>query len=128
MKSERGSRGGQVMKLEINRAEWLRGTAPRPSHLLQANGKRCCVGILGRALGIPDATMLDRQTARHAPAEEWPVWLNEPGPWGRSQASLLYGSNDDSDDVDREPRIAAIFARCGVEVTFVDGPEPKAVA
>lgn len=136
------------MKLEINRAEWLRGEKHESCLLRDIDGKRCCLGIYGRALGIPDHVMLDAgQPERPKEDEEdpsdpddlactgkselWPDWLAIAvgTPDRPTDEWRLISTNDDPDmsGEEREKMIASLFARHDVEVTFVDGPAPEPV-
>jgi hypothetical protein len=135
------------VKLEINRAEWLRGDNMHSCLLRERDSKRCCLGIYGRALGIPDRFMLEEvepvrweadsrdgdefNAGRNEAGQLWPSWLCLPAGFraSRTDEQRIIEVNDDPDldEPERETAIASIFARHGVEVAFVDGPEPKTV-
>jgi hypothetical protein len=119
------------MKLEINRAEWLRGEGGSDSALLrERDNKKCCLGFFAKALGATDDDIRDiAEPGESSTCAPWPAWVlteDDDGSMVSSDAiSALIQINDGQKllERDREERIAAIFARHGVEVTFVDGPE-----
>lgn len=128
--------GRIIMKLEINRNEWLRGEDKNSCLLRGRDGRMCCLGIYGRAIGIPIDGLLEQMEPERKEDEygryyDWPDWLGNPGyvdgkPTDEQQ---LITMNDapSVDESKREQDIAIIFARHGVEVTFYDGPEAKPV-
>lgn len=121
------------MKLIIDRRIWLRGEGDAddnpadPACLLrESDGKRCCVGIYLRALGVPDSELKgvrEAQGVRGLPADaHWLVDSHEHRMIQNSQAGLdLYDLNDAKrpGGVVREARIRKKFAEHGVEVRFV---------
>lgn len=117
------------MNLIINRAEWLRGEGPDDSFLLRTkDNKRCCVGIYLRELGVPDSVLSGMGAADQPRVAD----KLDPEHWLLSDdhtATELYDTNDteiqpDSDDPiyrdesEREAKIARLFAKHGVFVTF----------
>ena len=116
-----------VTAFVIKRSEWLRGEGVERSYLLRgSDGKRCCVGIYARALGIPDSAIR---------GFSWPYsggQIRNPCAWDTddSEASWLNSlsadtlsvENDDkfTSDPEREIAIANIFANVGITVTFED--------
>ena len=98
------------MNFVIRRDEWLRGEGFNQSSLLRTrDGKRCCIGIYGRALGIPDEDMRDVPAA---PVNDprWPQWIGDG----------IYEANDQIglDEERREARITKIFGKHGDSVVF----------
>ena len=115
------------MKLIIDRREWLRGEGPGPSKLLRgSDGKRCCVGIFARALGVPDEKILDcTWPGQMRISMSKPVWQADEAPWllvhvNDDTAELSYFNDDPRlDETTRERLIAERFTEHGVEVTFI---------
>lgn len=107
------------MNLEISRREWLRNEGMIASRLLRPrDGKRCCVGIYCRALGISDSVLWDRSWPCVGELE-FPTWLTE-GPDIFTDNLAVTNDLPGLTEDDREYQIAAVFARHGVVVTFVD--------
>jgi len=118
------------MKLTIDRKVWLRGEGGAASKLLRANdGKRCCVGIYLVALGVTDELLTEVSVAhgtgslRRFVADHTPWLANTHVTDASADANYLYSRNDDRgiEESYRERNIAAIFAKHGVEVEFIDG-------
>ena len=132
------------MDMVIDRTEWLRGEGTVKSFLLrESDGKRCCVGIYARALGVPDTQTLNCPWPRqrrcychidgspfsfgvfkaHADYDDDPVvWRADEAEWLISPDHGLGGINDDPtmDETVREEAITAIFAKHGVHVSFIN--------
>lgn len=119
--------------LVIDRATWGAGQHLEGSScLLTHHGQRCCIGILGGALGVPDADLLHRWYASTLRSWPWPEALFEMSPHDRETFEwqhVLAALNDerDIDDATRESWIATGFREVlGIEVTFTgeypDGP------
>jgi hypothetical protein len=130
------------MNLIIDRKRWLRG-GDDGQLLRPMDGKMCCLGFFALACGYRP-TEIQRtgdpeETARECGEPEkptrWPRWLlgfvesdrydGVLQPRNSASCDELISANDSSiiPDPDRETRIAAIFARHGVTVRFVDEPE-----
>jgi hypothetical protein len=120
------------MKLVIERKRWLRGADN--SALLRDDGLMCCLGFYGEACGIGSDDMLDTADPEEcgtAVLSMWPAWLlgfkndsDDPDDGflrNTGDCGRLIEANDDNrlTDAVREQRIAAIFAKHGVEVEFV---------
>lgn len=129
-----------MFKLTISRKEWWRGKPN--SKLLLSNGQRCCIGIYGKAIGVPDDVMSGRGAAMASEAlqskfiargGEWLMTL-KPGPYYDSSDTAWalmrvndkggdeYSQNTDDgiSETERETIVAALFAKHDVEVTFTD--------
>ena len=126
------------MKLTIDRATWLRGEGDSESKLLrERDGKMCCLGFYAVACNIPRDRILDTET---------PALIDEEGDsraaWNRADKSgdwLFDSENEPSADCEelmvindthfnqdnairdqeREKAITEIFAKHGVEVSFI---------
>ncbi len=117
------------MKLEIDRSKWLRGEGGTRSVLYrESDGKMCCLGFYALALGASQKDICQVSEPQESTAcVPWPEWalidLPLSGPANSPETTALMTMNDHMQllDGDRERAIAAIFARHGVEVTFV-GP------
>jgi hypothetical protein len=112
------------MKFTIDRSKWQRG--PGESRLLNSHGKMCCLGFYGEACGVPtdDLFGLAYPSEVRRSSHLLPTWLEDSD----DVAELICLNDADptdeedvSDEADRERRIAAIFAKHGVEVEFIDG-------
>ena len=116
------------MRLEINRAKWLRGEGGTKSGLLRRDGKRCCLGFFAQALGARDDDVAGCSTPEDATHIHWPEWLLSElddsyiRTVDSDEAIALIRINDNRalSDAERESVVASIFARHGVEVVFID--------
>jgi hypothetical protein len=134
-----------VKSFVIDRLTWYRGHGSSASKLLREDGKMCCVGIYGRALGVPDAYLLNLGTVSNSLGEKdpygpvppparnlpWPEWTIKRQ---HGDLSDLYTVNDYqlamggggkwegviNSEADREAVIAKLFAKNGVTVTFIN--------
>ena len=111
------------MKLIIDRKEWYRGEGIEESKLLRTDGRRCCIGILGRAVGIPDHLLLSiggvgSTTHHQEAANKWPAWCQSDG----GDIRCAYGLNDrlDLSEKERERQLTELFARNDIEVEFIN--------
>lgn len=116
-----------VTEFVISRKKWLRGEGASASALYRREDrKQCCVGIYLSACGVDNETLSKGSAARLLGLSELPKWLTETND-GMIQDRFsvigsLYATNDDrgTPDPDRESRIAELFARNGVTVSFED--------
>lgn len=114
---------GRLKSFTVYRGSWLR-YGFGPSLLLSQSGKRCCVGFMAAACGIPDDTLRGVDAvARLEPIVRGvlPLSCVDNDPY-----FAAYHINDESQlsGPTREKEIVAWFATHGIEVTFVDGVEP----
>ena len=119
-----------IFAFTISRKEWLRGEGAQNSFLLrESDGKRCCVGIYAKALGVPDDKLCgciwpDPRTAGTWDAAEAPWLLSHWDAAAASEDRLHLPISNDSrnftSEIEREHLIAEEFAKHGVEVTFED--------
>jgi len=118
------------MKLVIDRSKWLRGEGDMQSRLIRpSDGKMCCLGFYGLALGVSRDAMLDRSTPAQAMrkgGDQFPPWTEAVQ--GLDEVNVCARLMSENDTVElsaaeRERRITELFALRGVEVVFVDGPE-----
>ena len=124
-----------MRKLVIDRTIWYRGQSSIGSRLLIPQdgddpGKRCCLGIYGKEIGVPD-DLLEDQTCfgnfgRYEDIPEEAHWLvttvAEFGLTNSGDAQELMMINDEEtmDEDDRELAITKYFKRHDVEVTFIN--------
>lgn len=119
-----------VTSFVIKRSEWLRGEGATESRLLRStDGKRCCVGIYARALGVPDEAVCEGLwplNANFNPERKtdcrWRIQAESEASW--LLHAMATGLSELNDGLripgNREQGIAAIFAANGVTVTFED--------
>lgn len=123
------------MKLVIDRRVWLRGEGGEGSYLLrESDGKRCCLGIYLKSLGVSDELLANQEYPVCIPSEFIPVealWLVTDDGQNSALVDDLTYLNDGiiserhafgcstKTEEDRERRIAEHFLRMGVEVEFV---------
>lgn len=121
------------MKLRINRAKWLHGEGDYVSYLLRpADGKMCCLGFYGQALGVPTETLAYKKSpvgseifCKKAP------WLGDTENFSEVCGDLMEVNDSCPDNQDktrpvnivlsepeREARLTKLFAEHGVEVEF----------
>lgn len=140
-----------VKSFIIDRTNWLRGEGSKASRLLRpTDEKMCCVGIYLKACGVPRDQLLDTAAVESRRLVSGGLSLDsvsdtklaipilpEGASWLRDDfkhcsgptpaASALYSMNDyqasDMPERYREEGIRNLFAKQGVEVTFVDGQE-----
>jgi hypothetical protein len=118
-----------MKKLVINRKKWLRGP-DRDSMLLDDHGRMCCLGFAARQLcGAKPKDIRGHSSPASKPDvfETDLAWLIKKSRGLPIQDSTvgnhLMSINDQSEgitDAKRERRIAAIFKKKGVRVTFVN--------
>lgn len=125
----------KVDKFKIDRGEWYRGKGSRGSALLLKDGMRCCLGIFGRAIGVPDKCMLgvgapdsSHETIKAYQDSEQTKWLFMKDydstfmkDYERSKdcVDLMYANDAPSlSEEEREEDIIRIFAKNGIEVSF----------
>lgn len=121
------------IKLVINRGLWHRGQGSRDSKLRRASdGKMCCLGFLGAAIGLTSEQMTDVSApwsyARKEGHDDMDyirqaAWPYKPPSWEYDLG--VYGQlteiNDERiSDAEREQKITGLMAALGIDVTFVD--------
>ena len=117
---------GETIDLVIDRREWLRGEGSVESYLLRGDGKLCCLGILGRKLGIADEYLAGRNYPRDLPLEadlmKYPEALHEAD--GNLNLACRIADTNDSEgisDAVRERDLVPLMLEAGIVVTFTDG-------
>lgn len=134
------------MNFTIDRSKWARGTNDAKL-VASEDGKMCCLGFFYLACGVARASIIDLGEPHEPfdndldlPLPKLAAFLVEEsedddeecwGAPGRSYAcsdagaDLIYANDDlDLTEVERERRIAMLFAGQGVDVAFVDSAEP----
>lgn len=120
-----------MQKLIIDRNEWLRGEGSDASYLLRAtDGKMCCLGIYALSCGLTKdmirscraptsvsrSVLFDNGPTPRSLFEEKAPWLFDDS----EEVAELIDINDEGCKSTREANLAAIFARHGVEVEFIN--------
>ena len=103
------------MKLVIEREKWCHGEGPTKSFLIRMSDHRmCCLGFFGLECGLKRERLIGAAGVAACSDEPWPSWLDT------EDRFALYEANDSIGipGPQRESRIAAIFAKHGVEVEF----------
>jgi len=113
------------MKLIIDRNEWLRGEGPDESRLIRSlDGKKCCIGILGCALGLDKHCLTDETVADRTVNLRWPPWCLDNIIFGSLKPDIweAYEINDNTEipDGDREAKLTEIFSRHDIQVEFIN--------
>lgn len=121
------------IKFTVWRDEWLRGQGTETSSLLDADGKRCCLGHLARDLGAKDSDLVEVRSPRGALGDvDWPGFLlsrDLDSPIRNSaDAFELMRINDSTygTEEERERVLTELFAEHGIDVEFRDGSGPDA--
>lgn len=126
-------------KLTISRKRWLRGSTVGLSDCASSSLHRksddlqCCLGIylednceIDRTVLTEMADPADLAQQGFIAPDDLPDWLYDYDHLGRlggsELSSMLIEANDDQkmSESAREPLIAQLFARAGVDVTYVD--------
>jgi hypothetical protein len=108
--------------LTITRSKWARkkadGTQPHgPSYLLNGQGAMCCLGFDCKANGIVESDLF--QIGMPSPSWTSLTWDDVSNAIdANDRTGICHG--DLRGEEEQERVIAVIFARNGVEVTFVD--------
>lgn len=116
------------IKFTVFRDKWLRGI-PEGSCLLSDTGSRCCLGHLARDLGATDDFLI-RYSAPASSARGgfsgWPQFLLTENGRNSEVAFQLMRVNDlgGLSESEREAELTELFAKAGIDVTFVDGAGP----
>ena len=116
----------------IDRSRWARGKRDMGNLLLGDDGAMCCLGFYLESCGVNRSDLLrvgdPDVVASSVSLPEETRWLvreeNDDGEalWFQSpECRLLIDENDERVSHLREERIAAMFAKQGIDVTFVDG-------
>ncbi len=119
-----------VTAFTVDRATWLHGEGADNSYLFRGmDGKKCCLGFLALACDVPVESILQRQLLSRLEAAHW-VLLPETMREASHTLELLMELNDVplnkcstnlQSDEDREQRLAAVFKKLDIDVTFT-GP------
>lgn len=120
---------GKVVAFDIDRRFWGQGK-DSPSLLLGEEGKMCCLGFYARACGYGEAEIYDKNMPSDLRTKEQLDWLQDTmrvktNAYSDTQENYLAQINDGNTKhynsrAKREKRIAEIFAKNGIEVSFVN--------
>lgn len=105
----------------LDRSRWYRGQDNGARLLRAKDGMMCCLGLYLESCGVPHEELLEREYPSRVSG-----FIPEEAMWTvlSSDDLKVAWTNDDSalSDDDREPKLVELFARHGVNLTFVDGP------
>lgn len=113
-----------IDSLVIDRAKWNGAYQSRfVSSMLQSNGKMCCLGILGRACGVPDDEMLQKGFPSALEMSEhslmFPRAFVDEDCRNTQLAYTAAQINDyDMPVADKEVKLVALFKEAGIALTF----------
>lgn len=126
----------KVTKFEVDRSEWLRSVpVGGTSCLLRGTDcKRCCIGFYVAALGVSDSMAIDTADPAELDAASKKTICDAGGSWLFGEDECSNKNSQDTNDLIfendrsdvglygklREDRIAKIFAKNGVAVTFIN--------
>lgn len=111
------------MKLVIDRQKWIRGEMVKRSFLIRPeDGKSCCLGFLGCAIGISRDNLWGKRMPWDNKDWEPANWLLQADPQGWLAMHRLTAINDDQSLTEdkREDKIKQEFAAHDVEVEFIN--------
>lgn len=111
------------MKLVIDRTKWIRGEAVERSFLIRPeDGKSCCLGFLGCAIGISRETLWSKRMPWGEKDWEPSDWLFQLDSQNRYTVHRLAMINDDQSltEPEREEKLKREFAAVDVEVEFIN--------
>ena len=114
-----------VKSFTVKRSQWGRGAKKTAGALLDKDsGKRCCLGFLARACGVPDEECEDQPDLISVDLETvLPSALFEEDPENcDTPHSIAMELNDGDKYVGkrREAKLREIFRKAGIRVNFVD--------
>jgi len=122
------------MRVTIPQAGWLRGEGTDKSFLLRtSDDKRCCIGFLCQALGVPDSSLRGQRDIstmiKNSEPDQLPGLLSWLSPClqdhsDRNEILAAYRMNDNPsiDDEERETTIQRLLQPLGFEFSFVASP------
>jgi hypothetical protein len=114
------------MKFTVDRKMWFRGQGADESRMLRTDGKRCCIGFVGKQCRVPDKDMRNKKVidAIKTPSSKalFPVWMTKDCYSVKRDIDRAYGMNDCPlmSETEREQRLKELFLRNGDEIEFVD--------
>jgi len=111
------------MKLIVDRKIWLRGEGTEKSFLYRVeDGKMCCVGILGKQLGIPERELRGVKGTMICPSIKWPNWANSGWMEETSHINKAYHINDNliMTETEREIELTEFFKAHDIQVEFIN--------
>lgn len=106
----------------VDRRTWYRGKGGLSSALLREDGRRCCLGHVAQQCGIPDNTILLKDTPRDAPSRLWPIGFVVLDDYNSDLVREAIHTNDNSEipAKEREARLQSIFRRANIELVFIN--------
>ncbi len=113
-----------LTEFTVDRSRWLRGEGTNASRLQrEADGKRCCLGFMCFAAGVPEKSIINVGLPSRLSYSELlllPDTLRSSG----SNVQQIVTNNDQQNmsGPAREAKLTELFQAAGIKVTFVDGP------
>ncbi len=116
-----------MKKFTIKRKEWLRGKKENGNHLLgscllDANGRKCCLGFYALKKGFNKKTIIDIQMLSELPnaKKNFPEFCGKKASDSRLASELVcINDNCKTSDAFKEKKIKEKFGKIGVEVNFI---------
>lgn len=118
------------MKLVIERDKWIRGNEEESMLLRPSDGKMCCLGFYSLALGLDKNDIHGAFCPSELGTETYPDWLvisewaeylEDDRAIDTSFCNEIMTTNDRKSlaEDEREALLKELFAKKGIEVTFV---------
>ncbi len=112
----------------VDRSRWLRGETARNSFLQrESDGKRCCLGFLALAAGVPEDAIIGKggPCTLDLPQHKDQVadLFRTPERYDSLGELMTVNDREDISDTQREAELTTLFQSAEIEVTFVDGLE-----
>jgi len=119
-----------VKQFTVKRSSWVRGDM-QGSALLKKNGRKCCLGFLGQACGIPNIEMLGAGVPSDVGYvgedgswefdKRWPQALFDSSNFRSNERHLACDNDEESiSDKQREKQLKTKFKTIGIKINFVD--------
>lgn len=121
-----------TQRFVINERTWSEGGRRPFTHLLDADGFRCCLGFIASQCGIPDEVLQGVPELRRLPMEYWDKLPKELRPSQLNGARTrevdanlteeAYSTNDDAlfSLTQREQALQKLFGAKGIQLMFED--------
>ncbi len=111
-----------VTAFTVDRATWLHGENRDTFLKRRDDGKKCCLGFLALACGIPEEAITGVRVLKHL---DEPDRMKLPVQLHPQYLSALMELNDEQliayglpSDTEREARLTRMFSTAGIDVTF----------
>jgi hypothetical protein len=111
------------IKVIVDRQTWYRGKGPATSSLLRRDGQRCCIGFLGKTLGLKDPEMRYRATMRDVTIHGCKTETASEFEYAHADTLVeAYDVNDSKDftEKQREGQLKKLGKAMGVRFEFIN--------